>query len=91
MAESGVSGERLYLSGDFIVSAKGDNKAVLRPKVPDSGSVPLRVIAEFAAGSVVPLENAMIAFDSTRALEILEITRAEDGTVNVWVRDATRR
>jgi hypothetical protein len=90
LAGSAVPGDRLYLSGNFFVSAKGDNKAVLRPRGADAGKVPVRVIAEFPPGASVPPENAVVERDASRAFEILEISKTEDGTVNVKVRDITR-
>jgi hypothetical protein len=91
LAGSSVAGDRLYLSGNFFVSAKGDNKAVLRPRGADAGSVPVRVIAEFPPGASVPAENEVVSRDSSRAFEIQDISKAEDGvTVNVRVREITR-
>ena len=94
LAGSAVVGDRLYLSGNFFVSAKGDNKAVLRPRGADAGTTPVRVIAEFPPGASVPSENEVVTRDSSRAFEILEITKVEDAdgkqTVNVRVRDITR-
>jgi hypothetical protein len=94
LAGSAVVGDRLYLSGNFFVSAAGDNKAVLRPRGADAGSTPVRVIAEFPPGSRVPAENEVVSRESSRAFEILEISKAQepDGkeTVNVRVRDITR-
>jgi hypothetical protein len=40
LAGSSTVGDRLYLSGNFFVSAKGDNKAVLRPRGADAGAFP---------------------------------------------------
>ncbi len=91
LAGSAVLSERLYLSGNFFVSAKGDNRAVLRPRGGDS-NVPVRVIAEFPPGARLPDENEVISRDNSRAFEVREITKAADdtGTVNVYVREITR-
>lgn len=86
------AGERLYLVGNFVVTAKGDNKAVFRPRgEPLPPGSAMRIIAEFPAGSLPPTENEVFSRDATRAFEIKNITRADDGqTVNVEVREVTR-
>ena len=56
-----------------------------------AGGVPVRVIVEFPPGASVPEEKEVVTRDANRAFEILEISKAEDGTtVNVRVRDITR-
>jgi len=92
LADQGTSGERLYLSGNFRVSARGDNKAVLRPNgeaMPPNSEV--RIVVEFPNGAQPPDEGEVFARDATRPFEVRAITRADDGrTVNVFVREVTR-
>ncbi|MEQ1860315.1 MAG: hypothetical protein ABMA13_10295 [Chthoniobacteraceae bacterium] len=90
----GVAGgaDRIYLSGNFVVTARGDNKAVLRPKgepLPPGSAV--RIIAEFPGGALPPDEGEVFARDASRSFEVRAITRADDGqTVNIFVREVTR-
>lgn len=92
MADQGATGERLYLSGNFRVSARGDNKAVLRPSgeaMPPNSEV--RVVVEYPNGAQPPDEGEVFARDATRPFEVRAITRADDGkTINVFVREVTR-
>jgi hypothetical protein len=97
MAGRGVSGERVYLQGDFIVTASGQNRAVLRPKSPMTAELGLgertsqtRVIVEFPAGSRPPSEGAAFSRDSRRPFLITDIRRGADGQVNVYAREVTR-
>lgn len=92
LVDQGVGGEKLYLSGNFRVSARGDNKAVLRPagEAMPAGSE-VRIVVEYPSGAVPPEEGETFARDETRAFEVRNITRADDGkTVNVFVREITR-
>lgn len=92
LVDQAGAGERLYLSGSFVVTAKGDNKAVLRPKgeaLPPGSSI--RIIAEFPNGALPPSEGDIFARDSARGFEVRQISRADDGqTINVFVREVTR-
>lgn len=87
-----AAAERLYLSGNFVVTARGDNKAVLRPKgeaLPPGSSI--RIVAEYPNGALPPDEGEVFARDATRGFEVRAITRADDGqTINVFVREVTR-
>jgi hypothetical protein len=96
--KGGTGGERLYLSGQFVVTASGDNRAVLRSKGgilntlnplggPANGNA--RILVEFPAGSVPPSEGATVSRDEMRPFEIRDVQRAKDGTINVFVREVT--
>jgi hypothetical protein len=76
-----------YLSGDFIVTAKGENQAVLRPR---GGGPPMRVIAEFPNTALPPGEGMVVTRDASRGFEIRGMNRGDDGTINVFVREITR-
>ena len=98
MADRGVSGERLYLSGQFTVTASGENRAVLRSKggllstinpLDHSGSSSTRILVEFPAGYQPPAEGSTINRDAQRPFEIRDVERAKDGTINVYVREVT--
>jgi hypothetical protein len=96
LADHGLGGERLYLSGQFTVTASGDNRAVLRPKSGvlsalnplDHGSTP-RIVVEFPAGYTPPAEGSTVSRDEMRPFEILSVQRGRDGTINVMVREVT--
>ena len=98
MADRGVSGERLYLSGQFTVTASGENRAVLRSKggllsninpLDHSGSSSTRILVEFPAGYQPPAEGSTINRDAQRPFEVRDVERAKDGTINVYVREVT--
>lgn len=90
LADRGDLGDRLYLSGNFLVTASGDNRVVLRPQgaeYPPKGSGAVRVIVDYPAGAVAPVEGSALARDAARGFQVLDVRRASDGTVNVFVRE----
>lgn len=92
LADRGDLGERIYLRGHFVVTASGDNIAILRPQVGGSESgatVPntTRIIAEYPGGAVPPTEGAALARDDTRPFEVRSVWRGDDGTINIRVRE----
>lgn len=98
LADRGTGGERLYLSGQFIVTASGENRAVLRSKgsllntlnpLDRSSSGSTRILVEFSAGYQPPAEGAVFSRDALRPFEIRDVQRAKDGTINVFVREIT--
>jgi hypothetical protein len=97
LAERGTGGERLYLSGQFVVTASGDNRAVLRSKGGilntlnplDRSSSSTRVLVEYPAGYQPPTEGAVFSRDEYRPFEIRDVQRARDGTINIYVREVT--
>ena len=95
MADRGVGGERLYLSGQFTVTASGESRAVLRSKGGLLGNInPLersstRILVEFPAGYQPPAEGSNITRDNTRPFEVRDVVKAKDGTINIYVREVT--
>ena len=90
LADRGDSGERLYLRGNFLVTASGDNKAVLRPQGGETGAkatANVRVIVDFPSGSVLPEEGSTLAREAARGFQVVDVRRSQDGTVNVFVRE----
>jgi hypothetical protein len=84
--------DRIYLRGNFLVTASRENRAVLRPQGDDAaagGTAPLRVIVDYPAGAVPPAEGESLAKDSARAFQVVDVRRSgdRDGTVNVFVRE----
>jgi hypothetical protein len=88
LADRGDLGERIYLRGDFRVTASGDTppRAVMRDKVTGESA---RIIVEFPAGAVPPAENSVISRDPSRPFQIRDVRRGDDGQVNIYVREIT--
>ena len=94
VADRGLSGERTYLKGQFVVNFADANKAVLRPRsrMPDSvmllaGGNSTRVIVEYPAGYVPPKPGSIVSRDEVRPFEITEVRKQEDGQLNVFARE----
>jgi hypothetical protein len=94
VADRGLSGERTYLKGQFVVNFADANKAVLRPRshMPDSvmllaGGNSTRIIVEYPAGCVPPKPGSVVSRDEVRPLEITDVRKQEDGQVNVFARE----
>jgi len=94
VADRGLSGERIYLKGQFVVNFADANKAVLRPRsrMPDSvmllaGGNSTRIIVEYPAGYVPPKPGSIVSRDEVRPFEITEVRKQEDGQVNVFARE----
>ncbi len=97
LASRGVAGERIYLQGSFIVTASGQNRAVLRSQaaLPENlgiggRSSNTRIIVEFPSGSRPPSEGSTLSRDSRRPFLVTEVRRTSDGQVNVYVREVIR-
>ncbi|HEX8295150.1 MAG TPA: hypothetical protein VF593_02540, partial [Chthoniobacteraceae bacterium] len=95
LAGRGDLGEKLYLRGDFRVTASGENRAVLRDRPADADPANpapgenVRIIVEYPAGALPPGENTSLSRDSGRPFEIRDIRRGADGQVNIYVREIT--
>lgn len=87
LANRGMGGERIYLQGNFLVTASGNGRAVLR----SSGrSSKVRIIVDYPAGSTPPATDSNFSRDSRRPFLITEVKPADDGFVNVFVREVTK-
>lgn len=96
LAERGTGGERLYLRGNFVVTATGDNRAVLRSSSRIGNVIEsvtqqpgTRVIVEFPAGASIPGERSQVSRDEMRPFEIRDVQRGNDGQINIFVREVT--
>ncbi|HEX4086520.1 MAG TPA: hypothetical protein VHY22_16520 [Chthoniobacteraceae bacterium] len=95
LAESGMGGERLYLRGNFVVTASEENRAVLRPQgtgiaaflKPSAGAT--RVIVQYPAGVQPPVEGSTFSRDDARPFLITDVRRGADGQINLYVREIT--
>jgi hypothetical protein len=97
LASRGVGGERIYLQGSFVVTASGQDRAVLRSQnsLPenldvDGRSSATRIIVEFPSGSRPPSEGSTLSRDSRRPFLVTEVRKTSDGQVNVYAREVTR-
>jgi hypothetical protein len=97
LAERGTSGERIYLQGNFVVTASGTSRAVLRSQAAVAETLGLkgktsniRIIAEFPAGAKPPSEGSTFSRDSRRPFQITEVRKSADGQINVYVREVTK-
>lgn len=97
LAQRGVGEERIYLQGNFVVTASGTNRAVLRNQTAVAETLGIRgktsnirIIAEFPSGIQPPSEGSTFSRDSRRPFQIVRVTEAADGQVNVFVREVTR-
>lgn len=97
MAGADVNSERIYLQGNFVVTAAGQNRAVLRTQGAITEAIGIggrsgnvRVIVEFPAGVRPPGEGATFSRDARRPFQITDVREGADGQVNVYVREVTR-
>lgn len=86
IADRGDVGERLYLRGDFRVTASGANRAVLRDANKSDDQSP-RVVVEYPAGAVPPPERERFSRDASRPYLITDVRRGADGVVTIYVRE----
>lgn len=87
LAEGVYDGQTTYLTGNFVVTAAGGSRAVLRfaaakPRV--------RVLVEYPQGRALPSENATLKLDQQSGLLITEVRRTSDNPLVIYVRDITQ-
>lgn len=89
VANNGLRGERVYLTGQFVVNFADSNRAVLRPASDQAGGPArkLRVIVDYPAGAPLPEPGSTLSRDDARPYEITEVRRQSDGQLNVFVRE----
>ena len=85
----GLSGEPVYLTGQFVVKALGENKAKgIKNAVMRSGTDPnVRVIVEYPADRALPVEGSEVNRDDQRPYQITDVRQVADGTINVFARE----
>ncbi len=88
----GFSGEPVYLTGQFVVSAVGENRekgtrsAVMRSS---TGGSKVRVLVDYPKDLPLPAEGAEVSRDEQRPYQIMDVRQVADGTLNVYVREIT--
>lgn len=90
IAERGDVGERLYLQGEFRVTASGTNRAVLRDATKPDDQSP-RVVVEYPPGSVPPQERQRFVRDGARPFLISSVRRGADDVVTIYVREIIKQ
>lgn len=86
----GFNGEPVYLTGQFVVRAAGENKelgikrAVMRAS---SGDNKVRVLVDYPAERALPAEGTEVSRDEGRPYQIMDVRQVADGTLNVYVRE----
>ena len=84
-----------YLRGNFLVTASGDNKAVLRPQGGDAaaaGAPNMRVSIDGFSDRLGAARGRRDIHPGRRArgFQVVDVRRSQDGTVNVFVREITQ-
>ncbi len=88
----GFDGEPVYLTGQFVVRAAGENKAegikraVMRAS---SGDSKVRVLVDYPVDRSLPAEGAEVSRDEQRPYQVMDVRQVADGTLNVYVREIT--
>ena len=93
LADRGELAARTYLHGNFVVTATGENRAVLRPR-PGSdggGTEPVRVIVEYVNGAAPPTEGSNMDRGEGAPYEIRDVRRSATGELNIWVREIVQQ
>ncbi len=86
----GFGGEPVYLTGQFVVRAAGENKtegikrAVMRAS---SGDNKVRVLVDYPVDGSLPAEGAEVSRDEQRPYQVTDVRQVADGTLNVYVRE----
>lgn len=92
LAKRRTAGERLYLQGNFRVTAAGADRAVLRmPQRMLGGRTDnIRVIVQYPEGVQAPPDGANVSRDSQRPFQIMDVREGTGGQINVYVREVTK-
>ncbi|PWU06168.1 MAG: hypothetical protein C5B47_07885 [Verrucomicrobia bacterium] len=90
-AEKGLTDERIYLKGNFLVTAARANRAVLRSQSSFRGnsSSKVRIIVEFPSNSKTPELGSTFSRNGQRPFLITDVRKAPGGMINVFVREIT--
>ncbi len=96
MPSGATRAERVYLGGDFVVTASQPGKAILRSRGPLNLPVQVpgitpqaRIIVEFPQPGAEPGEGTRIQRDGQRPFQILSVEKGSDGVVNIYAREVT--
>ena len=90
LSQRGVAaGEPMYLTGQFVVRATGENKAkgIKNAVLRSSAQANVRVIVEYPAERPLPPEGSEVSRDEQRPYQITDVRQTADGTLNVYARE----
>jgi hypothetical protein len=90
LADRGDINERLYLRGEFRVTASGTSRAVLRDATRPDDQSP-RIVVEYPAGAVPPQERDRFVRDGARPYLISDVRRGADGVVTIYVKEIIKQ
>jgi len=95
LGDQGALGKRLYISGDFSVTASGDHNAVLRYQagvmnLPVSLCASIRIIVDYPSGILPPAIGTSLSQDRLHPLLITDVKKETNGTLNIYVRSITK-
>jgi hypothetical protein len=92
IVKRGTSGERIYLQGNFNVTAAGGDRAVLRAPQRGFGSRTdnIRIIVQYPNGMTAPADGSPVSRDSRRPFQVMEVKESPGGQINVYVREVTK-
>ena len=88
----GLEGEPVYLTGQFVVRAVGENKAkgIKNAVLRSSAQGNVRVIVQYPPESSLPAEGSEISRDEQRPYQITDVRQTADGTINVFAREISQ-
>ena len=92
IARKGTGGERIYLQGNFNVTAAGADRAVMRAPQRGFGSRTdnIRIIVQYPNGMTAPADGSAVSRDSRRPFQVMEVKESPGGQINVYVREVTK-
>jgi hypothetical protein len=82
-----VGNQIFYLIGQFVVTASGKHRAVLRT---GGQGGPVRIVVAYPPTVDAPPEGAIVARDATRAFKITDVRVNTDGQATIYVREIIR-
>jgi len=86
LADRGEVNERIYLRGEFRVTASGTSRAVLRDATRPDDQSP-RIVVVYPPGDVPPQERERFVRDAARPYQVSDVRRGADGVITIYVRE----
>lgn len=85
-----LTGQRMYLRGDFTVTAAVGNSAVMRSAASDPDGAPnTRIVVQYPANSQSPQQGSTVSRGGDRPFLVTNVRKSADGQVNIYVREIT--
>ena len=88
----GLEGAPVYLTGQFVVRAVGENKAkgIKNAVLRSSAQSNVRVIVQYPPENALPVEGSEISRDEEHPYQIIDVRQISDGTLNVFAREISQ-